>query len=173
MHYPVERPEVLNPNVRVIDYVSLKLSQSGVASWMRYLDTLGFQARSPWVTVCYSAARVQDFPIQSLEGELIEPLTTPLSFDLSQAKYHIFVDPYGTRHLVLLLAEDSIKQLHRSYIARGATWDFEAYHPHITLESDTLVLEQDLLTLPILTGLWHFEYITHSRFGEVIACDLG
>jgi hypothetical protein len=171
----IDRPCIVDPRVRVVDYVGLLSENSN--QWVAAMSNLipksndnSYRPKNLKITICYSFTRIPYFPVQSLEGEIIDRLKEPFQINPDiDYRYNIFIDPFGSHNLILELNEPSMIDLHQHYIESGASWDFEPFKPHVVIESDTTYTEHDLVNLPWddkLFELLTFNQIVLSRFGE-------
>lgn len=172
MKHVIQRPVVLKPNVRVIDYCSLKMNDEQANKWMKWIkNNLPIEEpRSPWITVTYSSNRIRlpVFTQLTPETNIQDQTNIVIDPNFVEMKHAIFTDPYGTKHWVLLINSDLIKQIHQQHKQYDAVWDFEEYQPHITLESNTSQTEESIQNYPLPHFPFVFNIIEFSKFGEVI-----
>ena len=91
------------------------------------------------VTIAYSRVELPDFEVQ----DQVDWNGTFEAFD-------IFPGEDGTRCLVLLFTCPELSAEWQKAMDMGATWDYDGYHPHITLSYD--VGDFDITKLPDYDG---------------------
>lgn len=169
--HTVERPEVLRPDVRMIYYSSVKMSDVQTTKWFTWVKNNfpNIEPRKPWITIAYSTKHINAWPFERMTCD--EEFTAPTHVEIAPndiLKFDIFTDPRGINHLVLLLNSPGLKKTHDQFIEYGGSWDFEDYQPHITLESNTSYTKETIQNLPLPHFHLLFEVMQFSIFGEVI-----
>lgn len=175
IRYTIEKPNIIDPDVRVVDYVGLKSAYS--KKWFDFLNNnfplsnpdISYRKKNLSLTVIYSFKRINYFPIgYDLEGDYTENIDED-NLDFRNPKLDIMTDPYNINNLILTFDSYYIGALHMDFISKGAEWTFEEYKPSVIIESNTQYKENDLgsLTIPenIFSNL-RFNFISYSRFGE-------
>lgn len=110
----------------------------------------GISARDLHVTVVYSRVEVPAINNTSIKS----PITAKgIGFD-------IYPNPDGTKCLILHLDSEQLHKLHNDCRAIGATHDYPAYNPHLTLSYD--------YTSDTVPGSTWLEYFTLLEFDQIV-----
>ncbi len=102
-------------------YAGHPLSSVSTAAMKAWALGQGFEMkREPHITTAASRTRIDRRRIPAMSAGLVVP---PGGRKIEQ---------FGD-HLVLCLDCDELQKRHATYRAAGASWDFPAYQPHVTL----------------------------------------
>lgn len=175
LNYTIPRPNIINQDINLVDYVSINSNSN--KEWFSFLNENfklsseeSYRKRNLSVTVIYSTNRINNFPINSYEDQLIDNLNKKIIITKdNNLRYNFFIDPYNVKHLIVEFDSNEIMNMHNYFLNQGANWLFGQFKPHVVLESKTTYTEEDFRSFPNVNELCKFltfELITFSRFGE-------